>query len=185
MSQTAVPWWICRTWADRSEWCRCCGISARATDQRRTGPAGRPCAMEWLVYAEGPVAGHILLWREGERFVLLLPKALQQAMQKRLQMFVLRSKVTLRDASEDAVAIGITEHLLTDDAGHDPCAVRCRRRPAAFPSSHVDAGCTRCRSTAMERIHRKRHEGVRRGRVAMGRNFRRRVQPYAGDAGTI
>lgn len=88
-------------------------LHAQLTNDVLALPDGHAQWNGWCT-PKGRLLVTFLLWREGERFVLLLPKALQQAIQKRLQMFVLRSKVTLRDASEDAVAIGITEHPLTD-----------------------------------------------------------------------
>jgi tRNA-modifying protein YgfZ len=49
-----------------------------------------------------------LLWREDPNtYHLQLPRALQAAIQKRLQMFVLRAKVKLTDASDDCVRIGV------------------------------------------------------------------------------
>lgn len=49
-----------------------------------------------------------LLWREdAQTYCLQLPRALLAAIQKRLQMFVLRAKAKLADASDDSVRIGI------------------------------------------------------------------------------
>jgi tRNA-modifying protein YgfZ len=49
-----------------------------------------------------------LLWREDQNtYCLQLPRALQAAIQKRLQMFVLRAKVKLADTSDDSVRIGV------------------------------------------------------------------------------
>ena len=43
----------------------------------------------------------------GDHFELLLPRLLLEAVQRRLSMFVLRAKVTLRDASDAAIRIGV------------------------------------------------------------------------------
>jgi tRNA-modifying protein YgfZ len=43
----------------------------------------------------------------GDRFELLLPRPLLDSVARRLSMFVLRAKVTLRDASDAAIRIGI------------------------------------------------------------------------------
>lgn len=52
--------------------------------------------------------------RQAETFLLMLPRNLQPAIQKRLQMFVLRSKVSIRDASADHIRLGIVAN--TDNA---------------------------------------------------------------------
>jgi folate-binding protein YgfZ len=49
------------------------------------------------------------LWRLGEVYYILLLKSLQPAIQKRLGMFILRSKVTLEDASISTVRIGLVQ----------------------------------------------------------------------------
>jgi tRNA-modifying protein YgfZ len=48
-----------------------------------------------------------LLWKGKQGYFLQMPRSLQPAIQKRLQMFVLRSKVTLVDLSADWVKIGV------------------------------------------------------------------------------
>jgi tRNA-modifying protein YgfZ len=49
-----------------------------------------------------------LLWREDpQTYFLQMPRALQAAIQKRLQMFVLRAKAQLADVSDDSVRIGV------------------------------------------------------------------------------
>ncbi len=48
-----------------------------------------------------------LLWKGKQGFFLQMPRALQPTIQKRLHMFVLRSKVTLTDLSADWVRIGV------------------------------------------------------------------------------
>ena len=51
---------------------------------------------------------NFVLWREdGTRHCALLPGDLADAVRKRLSLYVLRSKVTLRDASADTVRIGV------------------------------------------------------------------------------
>lgn len=49
----------------------------------------------------------LLAWAGKQGVYLLLPRSLQPAIQKRLQMFVFRSKVTLSDESENWVRFGI------------------------------------------------------------------------------
>jgi folate-binding protein YgfZ len=51
---------------------------------------------------------NFLLWRSGAAtFELLLPASVIDAVKKRLAMFVLRSKVTIEDASGESVRIGV------------------------------------------------------------------------------
>ena len=53
-----------------------------------------------------------LIWRNDNSYLLLLPKSLQTAIQKRLGMFVLRSKVVIEDVSETWQQIGV--HICND-----------------------------------------------------------------------
>lgn len=67
-----------------------------------------------------------LIWRDQSTFFLALPKALLPAIQKRLGMFVLRSKVNITDASDTLQRFGITgvaaDPLLGDVLGDLPRA---------------------------------------------------------------
>ncbi|MBL8522686.1 MAG: folate-binding protein YgfZ [Betaproteobacteria bacterium] len=73
---------------------------------------------------KGRLLATFLLWRGRQGYFLQLPRTLQAAIQKRLQMFVLRSKVTLADVSGDWVRFGIGGHdadaLLTEVLGEVP-----------------------------------------------------------------
>jgi folate-binding protein YgfZ len=51
---------------------------------------------------KGRLQATLLMWRSGEDIYLQLPRAIQAPLQKRLSMFVLRSKAKLRDATEEA-----------------------------------------------------------------------------------
>ena len=53
----------------------------------------------------------MLVWRDEDGYVLQMPRALQAAIQKRLQMFVLRSKVTLSDDGIDRERFGVAGEL--------------------------------------------------------------------------
>jgi tRNA-modifying protein YgfZ len=66
-----------------------------------TGAYGAYCT------AKGRVLANFLLWSEAGTFFMLLPRALVSGIRKRLQMFVLRSKVTLADCSGDRVVFGL------------------------------------------------------------------------------
>jgi folate-binding protein YgfZ len=56
---------------------------------------------------KGRLLATFLMWKSAGTIFLQLPHAIQPAIQKRLQMYVLRSKVKLADAAESVVAIGI------------------------------------------------------------------------------
>ena len=56
--------------------------------------------------AKGRMLASMLAWRDGDTITLQLPQELLPAIQKRLQMFVLRAKVKLSDTSINRVAIG-------------------------------------------------------------------------------
>ena len=58
--------------------------------------------------AKGRLLASFLLWRDGESYRLLLSADLREATQKRLQMFVLRAKVTLGSQSGNPVALGLS-----------------------------------------------------------------------------
>jgi len=51
---------------------------------------------------KGRLQATFLYWRDAEAVYLQLPRAIQAPLQKRLAMFVLRSKAKLRDATEEA-----------------------------------------------------------------------------------
>ena len=56
--------------------------------------------------AKGRVLANFLLWSAAGTYFMLLPRSLAGGIRKRLQMFVLRSKVTLEDRSEALVVLG-------------------------------------------------------------------------------
>ena len=56
---------------------------------------------------KGRLLATLLIWKSDESVMLVMPRELLPGVQKRLQMFVLRSKVTLADVSEQVVLIGV------------------------------------------------------------------------------
>ena len=56
--------------------------------------------------AKGRVLANFLLWAEAGTFFMLLPRSLASGIRNRLQMFVLRSKVTLEDRSDALAVLG-------------------------------------------------------------------------------
>jgi folate-binding protein YgfZ len=56
---------------------------------------------------KGRLLATMLLWKNEDAILLALPRALLPAIQKRLQMFVLRAKVKLQDISEQQAILGL------------------------------------------------------------------------------
>lgn len=56
---------------------------------------------------KGRMLASFLMWRNEESIFLQLPRAIQPAVQKRLQMFILRAKTKPADVSEQFVTLGI------------------------------------------------------------------------------
>ncbi|WP_034297314.1 folate-binding protein YgfZ [Herbaspirillum sp. RV1423] len=56
---------------------------------------------------KGRLLATFLMWKDAGQIVLELPHALQPAIQKRLQMFVLRAKAKLADIGEQRVVLGL------------------------------------------------------------------------------
>lgn len=56
---------------------------------------------------KGRMLASLLVWRTKDTIFLQVPREIQPAIQKRLQMFVLRSKVKLSDATEQYPIIGL------------------------------------------------------------------------------
>ncbi|MDQ9171574.1 folate-binding protein [Oxalobacteraceae bacterium R-40] len=57
--------------------------------------------------AKGRMLASLLVWKTGDEILLQLPRQLQVAIQKRLQMFVLRAKVKLVDVSGERPILGL------------------------------------------------------------------------------
>jgi folate-binding protein YgfZ len=55
---------------------------------------------------KGRLLTTLLIWKSNEGVMLVMPRELLPGIQRRLQMFVLRSKVTIADVSEQIVLIG-------------------------------------------------------------------------------
>ena len=56
---------------------------------------------------KGRLMATFLMWRNADAIYLQLPRALQAPLQKRLQMFVLRAKASLSDASGEQLTFGL------------------------------------------------------------------------------
>lgn len=57
---------------------------------------------------KGRLLANFRIWRDADGFLLSLPRTMLESLTKRLQMFVMRSAVTLEDASERWVRIGVS-----------------------------------------------------------------------------
>jgi len=70
--------------------------------------------------AKGRMQASFLVWRNGDCYQLILAADLQEAAQKRLQMFVLRAKVRLTAATDSTLLLGLSgpqaEAALSDAA---------------------------------------------------------------------
>jgi len=69
-----------------------------------------PERSEYAAYCspKGRMLANFLVWREGEAYCLQLARSLLPAIQKRLSMYVLRSKVKLNEASEARLSFGLS-----------------------------------------------------------------------------
>jgi tRNA-modifying protein YgfZ len=69
-----------------------------------------PGRSEYAAYcsAKGRMLANFLLWREEQAYLLQLSLSLQPAIQKRLGMYVMRSKVKLTDASQSKLILGLS-----------------------------------------------------------------------------
>lgn len=56
---------------------------------------------------KGRLLASMLMWKTGDAIMLELPRQVLPAIQKRLQMFVLRAKAKLSDATEDRALLGV------------------------------------------------------------------------------
>ena len=76
--------------------------------------------------AKGRLQANFLVLRQADDYLLLLPDGLRETLQKRLSMFVLRSKTRARDASAEWVRLGLSgpgaRALLTRTWGSAPAA---------------------------------------------------------------
>jgi len=74
--------------------------------------------------AKGRMLATLLIWREGDDYLLQLPHVLIEPMRKKLGMYVLRAKVKITDASDEIVSLGLSganaQEILTGQFGELP-----------------------------------------------------------------
>jgi tRNA-modifying protein YgfZ len=58
--------------------------------------------------AKGRMLATMLVWREGDDYLLRLPRVLCEPIRKKLSMYVLRARVRITDASDEIVALGLS-----------------------------------------------------------------------------
>lgn len=58
--------------------------------------------------AKGRLLGIFLIWREGNDYLLMLPREILPSLLKKLSMYVLRAKVKLSDATKERVLLGVS-----------------------------------------------------------------------------
>jgi hypothetical protein len=58
--------------------------------------------------AKGRMLASMLVWKQGDDYLLQMPRGLCEAMRKKLSMYVLRSKVKISDVSDEKVCIGLS-----------------------------------------------------------------------------
>ncbi len=86
--------------------------------------------------AKGRMQASFVAWRRGDGYCLSLAADLQEAIQKRLQMFVLRSKVKVASRSEDTVLIGLSGPQASEALSE--AGLPCPASPMTI--EHADAG---------------------------------------------
>ena len=66
---------------------------------------------------KGRMLAQFLVLPDAEEFLLLIPRSILEPTLKRLRMFVLRSQVTLTDASDEIVCLGLAGMAITSKLG--------------------------------------------------------------------
>ncbi len=69
---------------------------------------------------KGRAIATFLLVKNADVFLMILPLELLPLVHKKLQMYVLRSKVTLTDSSDELCLIGLSEEILADSLVNEP-----------------------------------------------------------------
>ena len=72
------------------------------------GITGQNARFAGFCTAKGRLLATLLIWREGDDLLLMLPRDQHAVILKKLSMYVLRSKVKLTDATTERVLIGIS-----------------------------------------------------------------------------
>jgi folate-binding protein YgfZ len=66
----------------------------------------------------------MLIWRDGDDYLLQLPQVLCEPIRKKLSMYILRAKVSITDASNDIISLGLSgsnvQKILVEQFGEFP-----------------------------------------------------------------
>jgi len=79
--------------------------SMLSNDIRETGN-GR-AQLSSLNTPKGRMLASMLIWHDGNDYLIQLPRALTEPVRKKLSMHVLRSKVNIADASDEVISLGL------------------------------------------------------------------------------
>ncbi|MCR4303003.1 MAG: folate-binding protein [Gallionella sp.] len=77
-----------------------------SNDIREAGAAGAQLGS--LNSPRGRILATMLIWRDGDDYLLQLPQTLCEPIRKKLGMYVLRAKVKITDASDEIVSLGLS-----------------------------------------------------------------------------
>ncbi|MGC2167308.1 MAG: folate-binding protein [Gallionella sp.] len=79
---------------------------------------------------KGRMLASMLIWREGDDYILQLPQALCEPIRKKLTMYVLRANVQVTDVSEETVLLGLSGTTCVDvlqaaygELSHATCSI--------------------------------------------------------------
>ena len=99
-----------------------------------------PGAVQWnsLNSPKGRMIASLLMWRDGDDILISLSADLHPQVLRRLSMYVLRSKVTLSDASEDFALVGLA------GAGATEAMAKAGLELPAEAMTAAPAGAPRC-----------------------------------------
>ncbi len=74
--------------------------------------------------AKGRMLATMLIWRDGDDYLMQLPRPLAEAIRKKLSMYVLRAKVKITDASDEIISLGLSgasaQEILREQFGELP-----------------------------------------------------------------
>jgi folate-binding Fe-S cluster repair protein YgfZ len=74
--------------------------------------------------AKGRMLASMLIWRDGDDYLLQLPQVLCEPIRKKLSMYILRAKVSITDASNDIISLGLSgsnvQKILVEQFGEFP-----------------------------------------------------------------
>ena len=74
--------------------------------------------------AKGRMLASMLIWRDGDDYLLQLPQVLCEPIRKKLSMYILRAKVKITDASNEIISLGLSgtnaQEVLREQFGEWP-----------------------------------------------------------------